>query len=257
MSTDGSNPFLSCDDLIDAYSLKILFQQNDKPIKILDFQSLHERETYGHVQGSILVPEDLQLEDIGNEPMSPARNVLSNDGITPCIYDSQLVVVVTDQSKLEVTKLTLASLGYMAPNALVKWYIAGVNNFVKAGGLVEYPKIINFHSLQAAVDEHSVLLIDVRNHSELSSNGKIPKSFCVPLQEILDGAFQLPALNFKDKYGFNLPLHTDTFILTCNSGRRVLLAEVHLKSLGYVNIRTYLGSFQDWVSNGGKIIEGL
>ena len=115
---------------------------------------------------------------------------------------------------------------------------------------------MNFEGVNAALASDSILLIDVRNHSELNSDGQIPKSHCVPLKEIQDGAFQLNNSDFKQRYGFEKPTQSDRFVLTCRSGRRVLLAEKHLNELGYTNITTYLGSFLDWVANGGTVVKG-
>ena len=50
----------------------------------------------------------------------------------------------------------------------------------------------------------SVMLIDVRNPSELSNDGKIPGSFNIPLPDI-EEAFKLTPENFLDKYEFNIP----------------------------------------------------
>ena len=77
------------------------------------------------------------------------------------------------------------------------------------------------------------MLIDVRNRSELNSPGQIPNSVCVPLHEILNGAFQLSNIDFKKRYGFEKPIQTDVFVLMCRSGKRTLVAEENLKDLGY------------------------
>ena len=101
----------------------------------------------------------------------------------------------------------------------------------------------------------STLLIDVRNRSELNSPGQIPKSVVVPLHEILNGAFELPNEDFYQRYNFEKPDLRDVFVLTCRSGRRILVAEKYLKGLGYENARIYPGSFKDWVANGGETIK--
>ena len=102
----------------------------------------------------------------------------------------------------------------------------------------------------------SILLIDVRNRSELISKGKIPKSFNVPLHEIVSGGFQLDKENFTKKYNFEKPEKNEEFVVSCHSGYRALKAGKYLQSLGYRSVRVYKGSFEDWISNNGTIIKG-
>ena len=60
-----------------------------------------------------------------------------------------------------------------------------------------------------------ILLIDVRNATELQKPGKIPGSVHIPLYEIPE-AFLLSDEAFKEKYGFNKPLKQDkNVVLTC------------------------------------------
>ena len=63
---------------------------------------------------------------------------------------------------------------------------------------------------------------------------------------------------FEGRYGFQKPdIHNQNVVLTCRSGRRVLVADRILKSKGYSHLRIYSGSFKDWAKNKGYIIEGL
>ena len=115
--------------------------------------------------------------------------------------------------------------------------------------------IIDFDELQQRLELETVLLIDVRNRTEIASLGKIPNSFNVPMPEILAGAFELPKIEFKKKYKFDMPDKNEEFVLTCRSGRRASAAGEYLKGLGYSKSRVYLGSFNDWVSKGGTVIK--
>jgi rhodanese-related sulfurtransferase len=102
----------------------------------------------------------------------------------------------------------------------------------------------------------SVLIIDVRRRSEVSSNGKIPNSFIVPVQEILSGhAFELKNTNFKKRYGLIKPRKSVEFVVSCASGKRASKAGKYFKSLGYQQIKVYKGGFNDWIKNGGEIIK--
>ena len=61
---------------------------------------------------------------------------------------------------------------------------------------------------------------------------------------------------FLTRYGFLRPdpEKSSNVVLTCRSGRRVLVADRILKAKGYPNLRIYSGSFKDWLKNQGEII---
>jgi len=56
--------------------------------------------------------------------------------------------------------------------------------------VIKYPssKLISIQELRTLLDEGRILLLDVRNRTELVSPGQIPGSVCVPLHEV-DVAF--------------------------------------------------------------------
>ena len=57
----------------------------------------------------------------------------------------------------------------------------------------------------------------------------------------------------QSRYGFSIPEPgRKDIVLTCRSGRRVLVADAILKKQGYPHLRIYSGSFKDWVKQGGK-----
>ena len=51
------------------------------------------------------------------------------------------------------------------------------------------------------------------------------------------------------------PYHSQNIVLTCRSGRRVLVADKILKTKGFLHLRIYSGSFKDWVKNNGSVIQ--
>lgn len=113
-----------------------------------------------------------------------------------------------------------------------------------------------FQALKESLARNSILLIDVRNRTELNSVGQIPGSVCLPLHEV-DLGFELNDADFSQRYGFLKPdKQSRNVILTCRSGRRVLVADRILKAKGYENLRIYSGSFKDWLKNNGDIIQG-
>ena len=71
-------------------------------------------------------------------------------------------------------------------------------------------------------------------------------------------AFDLSNEEFLTRYGFIRPdpEKSSNVVLTCSSGRRVLVADQILKAKGYPNLRIYSGSFKDWLKNQGEITFG-
>ncbi len=61
--------------------------------------------------------------------------------------------------------------------------------------------VVDFQSLRLLLEEDRVLLVDVRNRTELNTVGQIPGSVCLPLHEV-DAAFQdLSEKEFLQRYG--------------------------------------------------------
>ena len=75
--------------------------------------------------------------------------------------------------------------------------------------------VVEFEQLTALLQDGSIVLVDVRNESELREDGKIPGSHNIALPE-LTAAFQLTPEDFKQKYGFDQPSKdNENLILTC------------------------------------------
>ena len=239
-------------DSIDTQSLKTLIEKESNSFKLLDFRTSKERQIMGYITGSILVPEFLTPDNVRN------NENLDLDGIS---YKSKedngknIIFVSTKEKSKDVHQM-LTILGYQHNNDIIDGYFEGLDNWKSAGGALDYPRTIHFQALNQYLKLDSPLLIDVRNRSELNSPGQIPGSVCVPLHEILHGSFELPSRDFKERYGFEKPTQSSVLVLTCRSGRRILVAENYLKSYGYQNIRVYPGSFKDWVVNRGEIVAG-
>ena len=239
-------------DSIDTQSLKTLIEKDSDSLKLLDFRTSKEREILGYITGSILVAEFLTPDNVRN------NENLDLDGISYKSKednDKNIIFVSTKEKSKDVLKM-LTLLGYQHNKNVMNGYFEGLDNWKSAGGALDYPRDIHYQALKEYLKLDSPFLIDVRNRSELNSPGQIPGSVCVPLHEILHGAFELPSRDFKERYGFEKPTKSSVLVLTCRSGRRILVAENYLKSYEYQNIRVYPGSFKDWVVNGGEIVAG-
>jgi rhodanese-related sulfurtransferase len=119
----------------------------------------------------------------------------------------------------------------------VKDMLAAANAAVPRIGVAE---------AQALIDKGNVLVVDVRDGTEVAASGKVPGALNVsrgllefkadPESPYFDKAFS------KDK----------TVVLYCASGGRSALAGKVLQDFGYKDVRN-LGGFKDWVEGGGKV----
>ncbi|XP_018007180.2 thiosulfate:glutathione sulfurtransferase, partial [Hyalella azteca] len=73
-----------------------------------------------------------------------------------------------------------------------------------------------------------------------------------PVRELED-ALRLDSSEFEAKHGFPKPQQGDEIITHCNKGGRAGKATEALNARGYHNVKTYKGSFNDWVAQGGEI----
>ena len=92
----------------------------------------------------------------------------------------------------------------------------------------------------------NVLVVDVRDGTELQATGKIPGAVHVSRGMIEFRAD--PESPYYDK-AFN---RDKTVLVYCASGGRSALVGKTLKDLGYRDVRN-IGGFKDWVESGGAV----
>jgi rhodanese-related sulfurtransferase len=92
----------------------------------------------------------------------------------------------------------------------------------------------------------NVLVVDVRDGTELQATGKIPGAIHVSRGMIEFRAD--PESAYYDK-AFN---RDKTVLVYCASGGRSALVGKTLKDLGYRDVRN-IGGFKDWVESGGAV----
>jgi len=207
--------------ILDNRDLVELIKSGEKTV--VDVRSSQSREVRGYLQGSLLASEyqqerpDLSMED---------------------------VVFVVDDGDPVAEEIC-------SENVLC--YAGSLEPFSE---MILFPRKVSFNSLSTLLEEDRIILVDVRNRSELVEPGKIPGSFNIPLHQIPE-AFLLDPDIFMETYKFPLPdKGAKNVVLTCRSGRRVKIAIKRLLPLGYTNLRSYDGSFRDWVNNGGEVSRG-
>ncbi|GAB6019863.1 Thiosulfate:glutathione sulfurtransferase [Chamberlinius hualienensis] len=97
-----------------------------------------------------------------------------------------------------------------------------------------------------------LLLIDVRDRSELEKLGKIPSSVNIPLATLKD-ELQKSDGEFESAFKIKKPKLGDKIVFHCQAGKRGAMAHQIATGLGYSNSWTYKGSFSDWVAQGGVV----
>ncbi len=98
----------------------------------------------------------------------------------------------------------------------------------------------------AMMDQDGVLIVDVRDDSEVAGTGKIKGA--------LHASRGMLEFRADETTPYHNPLFSKdkTIILYCASGGRAALAGKALMDLGYSDVRN-LGGFKDWVEGGGAV----
>jgi rhodanese-related sulfurtransferase len=110
-------------------------------------------------------------------------------------------------------------------------------------------KPITPSELTAIAGRHDVLIVDVRDGTEVAATGKVAGAIHV----------QRGLLEFKAdpaSPAFDPRFSSDkTIVLYCASGGRSALSGKTLHDMGYTNVRN-LGGFKTWADAGGAIDKG-
>lgn len=117
---------------------------------------------------------------------------------------------------------------------------------------ISLPPDICFDELKDKVATKEVTVIDVRMPKELREDGMIPDSKNLALPWLGPAILQ-PETDFASQLGFNKPALNEPIVVTCLAGVRARTAQLALMAAGYSNVRVYVGSFEDWLEQGGKV----
>ncbi|PSN51408.1 hypothetical protein C0J52_05437 [Blattella germanica] len=99
-----------------------------------------------------------------------------------------------------------------------------------------------------------IILIDVREPSEIKETGQLPGSIHIPLGEIKQALEVTPPAEFKQKYGIAKPDMTANLVFSCRSGKRSRAAMEAAMSMGFLNSRHYDGGYLDWEKHHPKSV---
>ncbi|GJQ81676.1 putative heat shock protein [Trypoxylus dichotomus] len=115
--------------------------------------------------------------------------------------------------------------------------------------------IVTLAELKVAIQDPSVLIIDVRQPIELIETGVIPNSINIPLDKLENTLKNQTPQSFLQQYKRQKPPFDTTIIFTCRSGKRSGQAQKIALNLGFVNTKNYGGGWLEWEANLNKTDE--
>ncbi|XP_021200723.3 rhodanese domain-containing protein CG4456 isoform X1 [Helicoverpa armigera] len=121
----------------------------------------------------------------------------------------------------------------------------GETDFIK---MVDPKRVLKYEDMLQVIHQPEKVIIDVRDPDEVQSTGKIPSSINIPLGDVHESLVTMSHEDFRRQYQREKPSNSDELIFYCQSGRRSSEALHKALQMGYVNSKTYLGSWSDWSS---------
>ncbi|MEC8218982.1 MAG: rhodanese-like domain-containing protein [Pseudomonadota bacterium] len=107
-------------------------------------------------------------------------------------------------------------------------------------------KRLSYEESKLLIENHKTVIIDVREESEVYSQGIIKNAIHIPR-----GLIEFQLKPDSDKNPVSIDSETNILIY-CAGGYRSALAAKSLIDLGFKNVYN-LGGFQEWVESGGEI----
>ncbi|XP_014216789.1 heat shock protein 67B2 [Copidosoma floridanum] len=104
---------------------------------------------------------------------------------------------------------------------------------------------VNYDDVVKAQGDKDILIIDVREVSEIQETGQLPGSIHIPMNDVVN-ELNLSKENFKNKYSREKPALADKIIVSCKSGRRSAWVQSEIQKIGYSNSYNYDGGWLDW-----------
>ncbi|EAT42597.1 AAEL005890-PA [Aedes aegypti] len=115
---------------------------------------------------------------------------------------------------------------------------------------IDFRQVATYDEIVDLPNHPEVLLIDVRRPDELAGTGTIPTSINIPL-DIVEEELKLAPKQFESKYGRPKPAYDSPIIFSCRSGIRAGNAAYIADTLGFTNVKNYVGSWLDYAEKNG------
>ncbi|XP_070172638.1 rhodanese domain-containing protein CG4456 [Polyergus mexicanus] len=105
---------------------------------------------------------------------------------------------------------------------------------------------VDYEQLLEAQKDDSILIIDVRENTEINDTGKLPGSIHIPMNDVQNIFLNLSEEEFEERYGKRRPSKDTKIIFSCQSGRRSGAVQETMQKLGYTRAFNYTGGWQEW-----------
>ncbi|UKZ85507.1 uncharacterized protein TrAFT101_001363 [Trichoderma asperellum] len=132
----------------------------------------------------------------------------------------------------------------------VRWYSGSSENQVPGS------RIWGFDEIKALVEKkdskEKVIIVDVREPSELLDTGKIPGAINIPITSAVQ-SFHISDEDFEDMYGYSRPPKDAPLLFYCKAGVRAKAAAGLAQHAGWESVGEYPGSWLDWDKNKGPV----
>ncbi|KAF9417777.1 hypothetical protein HW555_005191 [Spodoptera exigua] len=112
--------------------------------------------------------------------------------------------------------------------------------------MVDPKRVVSYDDMLKVIHQPEKVIIDVREPEEVQSTGQIPSSINIPLKSVHEALVSMSHEDFRRQYHREKPSNSDELIFYCQSGRRSSEALSQALKIGYVNSKTYLGSWSEW-----------
>ncbi|KAL0129343.1 hypothetical protein PUN28_004208 [Cardiocondyla obscurior] len=116
----------------------------------------------------------------------------------------------------------------------------------------EMEGIVSYDQLLDAQKDDSVLIVDVREDSEINETGALPGSIHIPMNDVTNVFENLSEEDFLNKYRKPKPNKDTKMIFSCRSGRRSESVQKAVQKLGYTQAYNYSGGWLDWEKRQGS-----
>ncbi|KAM0199621.1 hypothetical protein ACHAPI_003384 [Fusarium lateritium] len=113
----------------------------------------------------------------------------------------------------------------------------------------------DFEDLRKLVEtdkDENIVIVDVREPTELYQTGKIPGAINIPITTAAQ-SFHIPEEDFEDMYGFERPDKTKELLFYCKAGVRARAAAQLAQHAGWKKVGDYPGSWLDWETKDGPV----
>ncbi|KAL7785978.1 Rhodanese-like domain-containing protein [Trichoderma ceciliae] len=132
----------------------------------------------------------------------------------------------------------------------LRWYSGSADNQVPNS------RIWAFDEIKALVTDkdskEKVVVVDVREPSELFETGKIPGAINIPITSAVQ-SFHISDEDFEDLYGYSRPPKDASLLFYCRAGVRARAAAGLAQHAGWASVGEYPGSWIDWDMNKGPV----